>query len=116
MAGVAFMVPDFSLLTGLTGAFGNNILGLILPPLFYWRLRSRVGMPVRFFRDLRPAAGCNPPLASASFVSKRPKKIILDGPLEGLALLVVLVFGLWFLAFSTSASLVLAFNRAPRPR
>ena len=116
VAGVAFTVPDFSLLTGLTGAFGNNILGLILPPLFYWRLRSRVGMPVRFFRDLRPAAGCNPPSASASFVSKRPKKIILDGPLEGLALLVVLVFGLWFLAFSTSASLVLAFNRAPRPR
>eukprot|EP00939_MAST-03C_sp_MAST-3C-sp1_P002065 g2065.t1 len=40
---VAYLVPSFSLLTGLTGSFGNNILGFILPPLFYWRLRAKHG-------------------------------------------------------------------------
>lgn len=39
---VAYLVPSFSLLTGLTGGFGNNILGFILPTLFYWRLQSQV--------------------------------------------------------------------------
>lgn len=38
---VAYLVPSFSLLTGLTGGFGNNILGFILPPLFYWRLQAQ---------------------------------------------------------------------------
>jgi len=40
---VAYLVPSFSLLTGLTGGFGNNILGFILPPLFYWRLQAKRG-------------------------------------------------------------------------
>ena len=37
IAAVALGVPFFSLLTGLTGGFGNNILGFILPPLFYYK-------------------------------------------------------------------------------
>lgn len=41
VAGVALGVPFFSLLTGLTGGFGNNILGFILPPVFYYRLRGK---------------------------------------------------------------------------
>jgi amino acid permease len=40
---VAYCVPFFSLLTGLTGGFGNNILGFILPPLFYYKLREHDG-------------------------------------------------------------------------
>jgi amino acid permease len=40
IAAVALGVPVFSLLTGLTGGFGNNVLGFILPPVFYWRLRG----------------------------------------------------------------------------
>eukprot|EP01065_Artemidia_motanka_P034883 TRINITY_DN42874_c0_g1_i1.p1 TRINITY_DN42874_c0_g1~~TRINITY_DN42874_c0_g1_i1.p1 ORF type:complete len:480 (+),score=165.18 TRINITY_DN42874_c0_g1_i1:69-1442(+) len=39
IAVVAAAVPSFELLTGLTGGFGNNILGIILPPLFYWKLQ-----------------------------------------------------------------------------
>ena len=38
IACVSYAVPVFSLLTGLTGGFGNNILGFILPPLFYLKL------------------------------------------------------------------------------
>ena len=41
VSAVALGVPFFSLLTGLTGGFGNNILGLILPPLFYYKLRGK---------------------------------------------------------------------------
>jgi hypothetical protein len=40
---VAYCVPHFSLLTGLTGGFGNNILGFILPPVFYYKLRVHEG-------------------------------------------------------------------------
>jgi len=40
IAAVALGVPFFSLLTGLTGGFGNNILGFILPPMFYYKLRG----------------------------------------------------------------------------
>jgi len=32
---VAYSIPIFDLLTSLSGGFGNNILGLILPPFFY---------------------------------------------------------------------------------
>eukprot|EP01084_Bolivina_argentea_P239155 401965_1 len=35
---IALLVPSFEKLTGLTGAFGNNVLGLILPPIIYFRL------------------------------------------------------------------------------
>uniref|UniRef100_A0A7S2Q7P2 Amino acid transporter transmembrane domain-containing protein n=1 Tax=Zooxanthella nutricula TaxID=1333877 RepID=A0A7S2Q7P2_9DINO len=41
IAWVAKGVPVFDLLTGLSGGFGNNILGLILPPVFYVVLRWR---------------------------------------------------------------------------
>jgi hypothetical protein len=40
---VAYLVPSFSLLTGLTGGFGNNILGFILPTAFYWKLQNQNG-------------------------------------------------------------------------
>ena len=81
VAGVATLVPSFSLLTGLTGAFGNNILGLVLPPAFYWRLMVQKG-------------GASP--AGQKGVLRRP---------EAAALLLTTAFGLWFLVFSTSASL-----------
>ena len=41
--GIALLVPNFQQLTGLTGAFGNNVLGLILPPLMYFKLTSQNG-------------------------------------------------------------------------
>jgi len=41
ITGVAYGVPVFDLLTGLSGGFGNNILGFILPPLFYIPLKRR---------------------------------------------------------------------------
>lgn len=40
-AAVALAIPFFSLLTGLSGVFGNNLLGFLLPSLFYIRLKSR---------------------------------------------------------------------------
>ena len=40
---IAILVPDFSLLFGLTGAFGNTVLGLILPPIMYFRLKKMDG-------------------------------------------------------------------------
>ena len=33
----------FALITGITGALGNNLLGFVLPPLFYYKLRARAG-------------------------------------------------------------------------
>ena len=43
---VAYACPSFQLLTGLTGGFGNNILGLVLPPVMYWKLRRAAGCQV----------------------------------------------------------------------
>eukprot|EP01084_Bolivina_argentea_P125518 222385_1 len=40
---IALVVPSFEKLTGLTGAFGNNVLGLILPPVMYIKLCSLRG-------------------------------------------------------------------------
>ena len=40
---IAHVVPSFAILTGLTGGFGNNILGLIVPPLFYVKLQADAG-------------------------------------------------------------------------
>merc|ERR1712048_1535120 len=37
---IAIIIPNFSLLFGLTGAFGNNVLGLILPPIMYFQLKK----------------------------------------------------------------------------
>ena len=42
IAAIAYFIPFFELLTGLTGGFGNNILGFILPPLFYVKLNFKV--------------------------------------------------------------------------
>jgi hypothetical protein len=39
---VAHGVPVFYMLTGLSGGFGNNILGLVLPPVFYTLLKRRL--------------------------------------------------------------------------
>ena len=33
IAGVAMGIPDFAYLTGLSGGFGNNIIGFVLPPV-----------------------------------------------------------------------------------
>ena len=38
---VAVYVPNFTILSGLTGGFGNNILALILPPMFYYSLKRK---------------------------------------------------------------------------
>ncbi len=46
VAAVAYACPSFELLTGLTGGFGNNILGFVLPPVMYWKLRRDSGRPV----------------------------------------------------------------------
>ena len=43
---VAYACPSFQLLTGLTGGFGNNILGLVLPPVMYWKLRRDAGCKI----------------------------------------------------------------------
>jgi amino acid permease len=40
-AAIALEIPYFSLLTGLTGGVGNNLLGFILPPIFYLKLQQR---------------------------------------------------------------------------
>jgi len=82
IGGVAWLVPSFSLLTGLTGAFGNNILGLVLPPIFYHRLQARRG----YWRD---------PHATAWGRTRRRA--------EQAALCATLAFGLAFLLLSTSS-------------
>jgi len=43
VAFTAYGIPSFHLLTGLSGGFGNNLLGFILPPIFYIKLRHRDG-------------------------------------------------------------------------
>ena len=41
-ASIAVLLPNFGLLTGFTGAFGNNMLAFIFVPLFYFqRLKAR---------------------------------------------------------------------------
>jgi amino acid permease len=39
---VSKAIPYFGLITGLSGALGNNLLGLIVPPLVYIKLQHRV--------------------------------------------------------------------------
>lgn len=41
---VAIGVPKFALITGLTGAFGNNVLALIMPPAMYFTLAKMRGV------------------------------------------------------------------------
>jgi solute carrier family 32 (vesicular inhibitory amino acid transporter) len=38
---VALLVPEFSLLTNLVGGFSNNLISIVLPPLFWLKLRGR---------------------------------------------------------------------------
>ena len=57
IAAVALGIPIFSLLTGLTGGFGNNILGFILPPLFYFKLRGSDYWKDQQFRCRRVCEG-----------------------------------------------------------
>jgi len=38
---VAVLVPEFSLLTNLVGGFSNNLISIVLPPLFWLKLRPR---------------------------------------------------------------------------
>ena len=40
---IAQAIPDFQLLTGLSGGFGNNIIAFVLPPIFYAKLRAMTG-------------------------------------------------------------------------
>lgn len=40
---VAIVIPRFELITGLTGAFGNNVLALIVPPIMYFKLANMNG-------------------------------------------------------------------------
>lgn len=40
---IAYLIPDFSTLTGLSGGFGNNLVGFILPPIIYLRLQHQRG-------------------------------------------------------------------------
>ena len=82
IGGVAWAVPSFSLLTGLTGAFGNNILGLVLPPIFYHRLQARRG----YWRESHATAW------------RRAERRA-----EQAALGATLAFGLAFLVLSTSS-------------
>ena len=42
-AGVAVLLPNFALLTGLTGAVGNNLLAFVFVPLFYFERRRQLG-------------------------------------------------------------------------
>jgi hypothetical protein len=48
-AAIALAIPFFSLLTGLSGVFGNNLLGVILPPIIYVRLQHQCG----YWRHIR---------------------------------------------------------------
>jgi hypothetical protein len=38
-AAVALAIPFFSVMTGLTGVFGSNLLGFLLPPSIYIKLK-----------------------------------------------------------------------------
>lgn len=82
VATVAHAIPSFSLLAGLTGGFGNNILGFVLPPVFYYRLREQRG----YWVD--PASGQRWRFS------------------EQALLLLIFMFGLAFLLLSTSSFVV----------
>ena len=42
-AGIAICIPNFALLTGLTGAFGNNLLAFVFVPVFFVARRRALG-------------------------------------------------------------------------
>lgn len=42
-AAVALAIPFFSVMTGLTGVFGSNLLGFLLPPSIYIKLKYSKG-------------------------------------------------------------------------
>ena len=62
IAGVSRAVPNFSYLTGLSGGFGNNILGFILPPLFFLKLQqNKAALPADLklrIHSANPAVRC----------------------------------------------------------
>ena len=41
-AAIAILLPNFALITGLTGAFGNNLLAFVFVPVFYMRRRQQL--------------------------------------------------------------------------
>ena len=49
---IAVLVPDFALLTGLSGGFGNNIIGFLLPALIYCKLQFDRG----YFHGIIPSS------------------------------------------------------------
>jgi len=48
----ALLVPDFNLITNLVGGFSNNLVAIILPPLFYILLRRQKPAPIRTWEYL----------------------------------------------------------------
>ena len=42
-AGMALLVPSFGILTGLTGAFGNNLLAFVSAPVLYFAYHRAAG-------------------------------------------------------------------------
>eukprot|EP00389_Voromonas_pontica_P002224 GDKH01003293.1.p1 GENE.GDKH01003293.1~~GDKH01003293.1.p1 ORF type:complete len:413 (-),score=86.86 GDKH01003293.1:142-1380(-) len=39
----AWLVPEFSVMSALSGGFGNNVVGFILPPIFLTQLKRKYG-------------------------------------------------------------------------
>jgi len=56
-ATAALLVPDFGLLTGLTGAFGNNLLAFIFVPVLWFERRRALG----YWQDVCGMKGYNVP-------------------------------------------------------
>ena len=48
----ALLVPDFNLITNLVGGFSNNLVAIILPPLFYILLRRQKPTPIKMWEYL----------------------------------------------------------------
>jgi len=84
---IAQGIPVFGLLTGLSGGFGNNIIGLILPPVMYFQLRKQNG----YWKQL----------TSSNIFSGNWAAIGLL--FEIIGLVVVFIFGVTVLILSTSA-------------
>jgi len=48
--GISVGIPNFQQITGLTGAFGNNVLGFIMPPLMILKLsKNEIPCHKKFF-------------------------------------------------------------------
>eukprot|EP00040_Diaphanoeca_grandis_P031637 m.189717 g.189717 ORF g.189717 m.189717 type:complete len:358 (-) comp32385_c1_seq1:415-1488(-) len=84
---IAKGIPIFGLLTGLSGGFGNNIIGLILPPLMYYQLRNQNG----YWKSM----------TWSNIMSGNKESITLL--LETIGLIVVFLLGVTVLILSTTA-------------